>query len=87
MLASSLAEQPPGQPIWGPDFAFLFVTLCVYIYSVCGYHYITHTVALQRGLLLWIHPHSCKVGPTRIVLIVPGVQEVEMCSCVSNPCA
>lgn len=68
MLASSLVEQPPGQPIWGPVFAFLFVTLCVYIHSVRGYHYITHTVALQRGLLLWVHPCICKVGPTRMVL-------------------
>lgn len=36
MLASSLGEQPPGQPIWGPVFAFLFVTLCVYIHNVRG---------------------------------------------------
>lgn len=29
MSASSLVEQPPGHPIWGPVFAFLFVPVCV----------------------------------------------------------
>ena len=72
MLASSLVEQPPGQHIWGPVFAFLFVTVCVYIHNVRGYNYITHAVALrvarQRRLLSRVHPCSCKARPTRMVL-------------------
>lgn len=52
MLASSLVEQPPGQPMRGPVFAFLFVTLCVYVHNVRGHNYITHAVAhvlLSKG--------------------------------------
>lgn len=46
MLASSLVEQAPGQPVQGPVLSFLSVTGCVYIHNVCQYSCITHRVAL-----------------------------------------
>lgn len=46
MSASSLVEQPPGQPIWGPVFAFLFVPVCVHRRCVWVQQCYTHSCSV-----------------------------------------
>lgn len=94
MSASSLVEQPPGQPIWGLCLLFC-LCLCVYIHNVRGYSSVTHAVALrvakQREPLVMgsssqLQSGARQDGPVRLYLTSKKLKCVLGCLIVvSNP--
>lgn len=94
MSARSLEEQPPGQPVWGPVFAFLFVP-CVYMHNMRGHSSVTHALALrvakQRQLLVTgsssqLQSGACQERSDRLYLVSKKLKCVLGCLIVvPNP--